>query len=399
MRFIDKEELEALEKVIEGQELFRGLRESAVSQFEREFAGHLGRKYVHAVSSGTSANEAALAGCGIEPGDEVICPPCSFIASSLSVVALGAVPVFADVDPRTLLITAEEIEKKITEQTKVVVVVHLFGQPAEMQAILKLTEQHNLLVIEDCAQAYDAYYNGQKVGTFGNVASFSLQQSKHITSGEGGMIATDDPEEYKRMVLYSNCGMPWYQYGLDCPQPSLVNNIPTRGHFAFGHNYRMSELHAAVASVQLSKIEKFNLQRAKLVRIIENEFKEEPAVNLAYKYHDTKANYWLYPLQLTESSGFSAIEVSKIYEEIKGVKLHVYSEVNYLEKVFQDMQIKRRTSLGFPLPEHVSYIPGSCPKAEAAAEKFIPLNVHHSVEPDSLQDTIGTIRRIVREGK
>ncbi|HID94877.1 MAG TPA: DegT/DnrJ/EryC1/StrS family aminotransferase [Candidatus Latescibacteria bacterium] len=394
IRYVGDEEMAAVQQVVESQQLWRGLAGNFVLRFEGEFGKYVDRKYVYALNSGTSANEAALAGCGIEPGDEVICPPCSFIASSLSVVALGAVPVFADVDPRTLLITAEEIEKKITNRTRAVVVVHLFGQSAEMDSILDVARRHRLFVVEDCAQAYDAYYKGKMVGSLGHVACYSLQQSKHITCGEGGIVVTDDPEIYQRVVLYSNCGMPWYQYGLEAPKPANG----TRGHFAFGHNYRMSELQGAVALAQLAKIGEFNARRQHLVRIIEEELRDVPGIELAHANPETRANYWAYPLRLNkEETGLTAREVSELCQK-EGVAVGYYNEINYLEEVFQEMERRRHTSLGCPLPPYVRYRKGTCPNAEEAGSRLIPLNTHHGVTPEEVRRASKAIRAVI-EGR
>ena len=216
-----EEELTYLREVIESQDAWRWGRSNFVPRFEEAFGKHLGRKYVHAVNSGTSANTTAYASLGLDVGDEIICPAIAPIFVSFPVVAIGCVPVFADIDPRTQIISAEGIEACITPRTRAVVVVHLYGQPALMDEIMAVAKKHNLKVVEDCSQSYDAYYKGRKVGTIGDVACFSMQQSKHITSGEGGMIATDDPELYKRATEFSNSGMPWYLYDLERPEANL----------------------------------------------------------------------------------------------------------------------------------------------------------------------------------
>ena len=226
-----EEELTYLREVIESQDAWRWGRSNFVPRFEEAFGKHLGRKYVHAVNSGTSANTTAYASLGLEVGDEIICPAVAPIFVSFPVVAIGCVPVFADVDPRTQIISAEGIEACITPRTRAIVVVHLYGQPAMMSEIMAVAKKHNLKVVEDCSQSYDAYYKGHKVGTFGDVACFSMQQSKHITSGEGGMVATDDPDLYKRATEFSNSGMPWYLYDLERPEAKPVNGLPTRGPF------------------------------------------------------------------------------------------------------------------------------------------------------------------------
>jgi len=378
MRCFGKEEIAYLTEVIESQELWRGAKGNFVPRFEQAFAAHLGRRYVLAVCSGTCANETALAGLGLQPGDEVICPATAPIFVSLPVVSIGCIPVFAEVDPRTLIISPEGITERISERTKAIVVVHLFGQPAPMDEILAVAHQHNLMVVEDCAQAFDCFYKGKKAGTLGDVACFSLQQSKHITSGEGGIVATADAEIYKRMVLFATAGMPWYQFDLEKPVAHPVAGLRTRGHFAFGHNYRMSELQGAVALAQLEKIETLHAQRRALVDIIEEELRGVEGVELAYVYSGTQPNYWAYPLRVPEH-------------------LSTYCEINYLEVVYQEMERSRRTSIGIPLPDYVHYVPGSCPHAEEAAKHFRPMMVHPAAEPDSIRSAARELAAAVRK--
>ena len=393
--FFGEPGLSLIRQVIESGELWRGTAGKVVGEFEDQFAARTGRKYVHAVSAGTAANEAALAGVGVGPGDEVICTPCSFIASSIGAVGLGAVPVFADVDPKTMIVTAETIEAAITARAKAVVVVHLWGQPAEMGPILEVARRHGLAVVEDCAQAYDAFYRGQPVGTLGEVACYSLQQSKHITSGEGGLIATDLPEVYEKAVLYANCGMPWYRFGREWPSPEPVEGIPTRGHFAFGHNYRMTELQGAAALAQLGKIERFNARRRAIAEAIETELEGASGVSLAHVYPDTQPNYWTYPLWASDGP---AEDVRWRCHEKTGVSLGRYAEVAYLEVVFQQMEAERRTAVGVPLPDYVYYRPGTCPQAEEAALRVIPMHTHHSVDPDEMRSKARAIREALENG-
>ncbi len=387
-RIFGSDELANLEQVVESQEAWRGLSDGSFSsRFEDAFGQHVGRRYVLAVNSGTSANETALAACRVGPGDEVIVPPCSFIASSLAPVALGAVPVFADVDPRNLIITAEAVEAAITPKAKAVVVVHLWGIPAEIGPILEVARKHGLAVVEDCAQAYDAYYHGHMVGTLGDVACYSLQQSKHITSGEGGIVTTDDPGAYARACLYSNCGMPWYRYGVERPQPQEAAGIPTRGHFAFGHNYRISELQAAVALAQLAKIDALNARRAGIVRAIEEEIAGVPELRPAHSYPDTQVNHWAYPAWL---------DPKRTNLTTADVGIGRYNEINYLEAVYQRMQQERRTAVGTPLPEYVRYEPGICPQAEAGARRLAVMMTHPASDPDEVRGEAREIAEKVR---
>jgi len=387
MRYIGKEELEALEKVIESQQLWRGLVGNFVAKFEEAIRKHFSRMYVYAVNSGTSANEAAVAGLGLEPGDEVICPATTPIFPVLSVFAAGCVPVFSEVDPRTLIIDPEEIEKRLSDRTRAIYVVHLWGQPAPMDEIMEVARENDLKVIEDCAEAYDCYYKGKKVGTIGDVAIFSLQQSKHITSGEGGFIITDDAEIYKRAVLYSNCGMAWFRYGLEASEPQFVAGFPTRGHLVFGHNHRMSELQGAVAYVQLQKIDHFNKKRDELVKALKEELEDCPGILLIPVYPQTKPNYWVYPVQIDpEEISLTAYEVYKLCLKEEGVRLNYFNDtVVYLEPAFQKAEEERKTPFGYPLPEYVRYKAGLCPKAEDAAKRTICFGVHHGREIEEIK--------------
>jgi perosamine synthetase len=394
------EELSNLREVLERGELWRGSKGNFVPRFEEAIGKHFNRSYVHAVNSGTSANEAAVAGLGLEPGDEVLCPSAAPIFVSLPVFAAGCIAVFADVNPRTLIISPEGIEACITERTKAIVVVHLFGQPAPMDHILKVANKHNLKVVEDCAQAYDCYYKGRKAGTFGDVACFSLQQSKHITSGEGGFIATDDPEIYKRGAMYSNCGMPWYHFGLDMLKSAPVGGIPTRGHFTFGHDHRMSELQGAVALAQLQKIGTFNEARKGIVGVIEDELKGCPAILLAYRNPDMEPNYWTYPVQINpEETSLTAAEVSRLCRDEQGVGIGTYGEINYLEHIYQEMERKRITPFGLALPEYIHYVLGSCPVIEKIAKYTLLLSTHHSADPEALRKQARALRKTMEKHK
>lgn len=371
-------DIEYLTEVIESQNLWRGLGDdSFCSRFEDAFAKHLGRKYVLGVSSGTNAEEVALFAMGLEPGDEVICPATAPIFVSMPVVTIGCIPVFADTDPNTLIITAEAIEAAVTPKTKAVMVVHLNGVPAEMDAILAVAKKHNLLVLEDCAQAYDAFYHGKKTGTMGDVMCASLQQSKHMTSGEGGIFATDDPEMYKRAVLFHNVGMPWYRYGLEADVAEPVGGIPTRGHFSLGHNYRMNEMQGAVCLAQLDRIGEYNEARAKVVEVYENELANVEGLQLSHVYDDCVPNYWSYPIRLP--AGMSD-----------------YGEINYLEVVFQKMQADRKTLVGVPLPDYVQYTPGmlSC---EKTSQLFSSLGVHPTITTDSAKASADDMKKRLAE--
>ena len=402
-RYVGIEELELLKEVIESQQCWRVGRadgENFADRFEDAFAERTGRKFVHAVCTGSAANQAALVGLGIGPGDEVIVSPCSYIASSLSIVALGAVPVFADVEPHTLHISPEAIEAALTPRAKAVVVVHLWGLPAAIGPIMQVARKHDLMVMEDCAQAHDVYYEGRLAGGFGDAASYSIMQGKHFQTGEGGVVTTDDPEVYKRAVLYCNGGMPWlFRHGLEQPKPEPVNGVPTRGHFAFGSNRRFSELQGAMGLAQLSKLDEFNKRRRMLAGIVEEELRDVRGLRLPAARPGGVANVWVYPLTLDPAhTNLTATEFAELCRQRHGVSPGVYNEVNYLEVVYQEMERQRRTSVGCPLPDYVHYEPGICPAAEEGARRMLPIGVHHGMtDPGELRVLSRAIAETARE--
>ncbi|MBX3464210.1 MAG: DegT/DnrJ/EryC1/StrS family aminotransferase [Planctomycetes bacterium] len=216
-------------------------RGTFVARFERDFAAWLGRGHAIACSSGTMAMHAAIAALGLAPGDEVITTPITDMGAITPILYEGGVPVFADVDRATLNVTAATIRAQLTERTRAIVVTHLFGGPCDLEPILALAAGRGLPVIEDCAQAFGATVRGRKVGTAGTIAAFSLQQGKHITCGEGGIVATDDPSVARRLFLFVNKAWGYGDAAPDHTFPAL--------------NGRLGELAGAVALAQLPKLD------------------------------------------------------------------------------------------------------------------------------------------------
>ncbi|WP_217242256.1 DegT/DnrJ/EryC1/StrS aminotransferase family protein [Streptomyces sp. AC555_RSS877] len=346
--------------------------DAAADRLEDAFARWLGLPYAHAVNSGTSANEAAIAGLGLEPGDEVICPAACPAFVPFAVLAAGCVPVFADVHPETLLLAPDAVEGVVSARTRAVVVVHLWGLPAPVVEITAMARRLGWKVVEDCAQAFGTLIGGRPVGTFGDACCFSLQQSKHITSGEGGVFATTDPDTYTRAVLYSSAGVPHFRFGL--PVPAKRPGSVGRGHIGFGHNHRISEMQAAIALAQLSQLDEFNRRRAELVALIELELarRDDVPIRRLQAFPEASVSYWRYPFIVPAGRGS-------------------FQEIPYLEPAFQRMDRERRTPFGLPLPKHVTYAPGACPQAERGASQIRALSVHHSLTDGELSASIDAI--------
>lgn len=248
---IGKEEIAACTAALRAKVLFRFGRDaenSTVTQFERLFAKKTNVSHVLAVNSGTSALICALIGVGVSQGDEVIVPAYTYIATAAAVLALGAIPVLAEID-ESLTIDPRDIERKITSRTKAIIPVHMRGVTCDMDSIMKVARQHGLKVVEDCAQANGALYRGEPVGSIGDVGAFSLQHFKIITSGEGGAITTKDRTIFGRAAVYHDAAYAFWMEGKAAPDA-----IEEWKAMCFlGENYRQSELHGALALAQLGK--------------------------------------------------------------------------------------------------------------------------------------------------
>jgi dTDP-4-amino-4,6-dideoxygalactose transaminase len=240
---IGQEEISAVTDVLKSGMLASGDR---VAEFERKFADFCGSNHAVATNNGTAALHAALLAAGIHPGDEVIVPAFSFVATASAVAMCGARPVFADVDEKTFTISPQQVAERVTPRTRAVIGVHLFGQPCDIEALQEICESRSLKFIEDAAQAHGALYKGARTGSFGHLACFSFYATKNMITGEGGMVTTSDKAASERLRLLINHGQ---------SEKYL--------HTLLGYNYRMTDIAAALGIVQLKKLEKFNLRRRK----------------------------------------------------------------------------------------------------------------------------------------
>jgi perosamine synthetase len=214
-----------------------------VQEFEKAWATHSKTRFAYSVNSNTSGLIAAVGACGLGPGDEVIVSPYTMTASAIAPLAYGAVPVFADIDPRTFCLDPVSIEERITNRTKAILVVHIFGHPADMNSINALAQRFNLQVIEDCAQGPDTCYHGKMIGGLGDLGIFSLNYHKHIHTGEGGVVTTDNDVLAEKVALIRNHG----EYVVEDKGTKDLANT-------WGQNYRLTELQAAIGIEQLKKL-------------------------------------------------------------------------------------------------------------------------------------------------
>jgi perosamine synthetase len=265
-----------------------------VRRFEKEFATYCGAEYAVAVSNGTVALHLALVALGIKEGDEVLVPDLTFAASINAIIYTGAIPVIVDVDKTTWTISLEDIEKNITSKTRAIMPVHLYGHPCRMDEIMDIAKKHNLLIIEDAAEAIGAKYKNKHVGVFGDASTFSFFGNKTITTGEGGMVFFKDKEAYEKAIVLRDHGMSktkkyWHDY--------------------VGFNYRMTNLQAAIGCAQMERIDEFVNEKRKLAAFYNTLLSETGLFTLPPQEPWALNGYWLYTAILNESSPISRDEL------------------------------------------------------------------------------------------
>ena len=253
---------------------------SYVKQFEDSFSKYCDCKYGVAVCNGTVAIHLALVALGIGKGDEVIIPSFTMIATAFAVCYTGATPVFVDADKDTWNIDVDKIEEKITDKTKAIIPVHIFGNPCEMDRITEIANKHNLFVIEDAAEAHGAEYKGKKTGSFSDISCFSFFANKNITTGEGGMVVMNNEDNYKKAKYYKNVCFP-----VDSPRTYLHDNI--------GFNYRMSNLHAAIGLAQTEKADEYRDMRIRNANLYKKYLLDVPGIIFQKDTKDSLNVHWM----------------------------------------------------------------------------------------------------------
>jgi dTDP-4-amino-4,6-dideoxygalactose transaminase len=362
-RTLGEEEIALLREAVNSGTLTSS-KGTFVKALEQQFAELLGVKYAYACASGSAAVHTAIAAIDPEPGDEIITTSITDMGALTPILYQGAIPRFADVDPDTWNVTAETISRCINERTKAIIVTHLFGNPCEMTEIMEIADAHHIPVIEDTAQAFLALHNGQYVGSIGAIGCFSLQQGKHITTGEGGIVTTNDDALARRMWLYINKA-----WGYGDPKPD---------HYFLALNYRMNELTGAVACAQLPKlqgvVERRQTMANKLTALLAGVF------GIAAPVHDARSThvYWKYCLRVDGSMiADGAVGLAKKLKEDWGI----FSAPRYIQKpAFQCEVIRDQRTFGnsgFPFtlaqPAALNYDPAKFPGTFKGLEHVLVL--------------------------
>jgi len=327
-RTFGAEELENVRRALESGVL-NCTKGTWVRDFEAEFSKRYGVHYTRTVTSGTAAIHAAIAAIDPEPGDEIVTTPITDMGALTPIIYQTAIPVFADVDPLTYNVTAATIAPHITSRTRAIIVTHLFGNPCEMGPILELAKKHSIPVIEDAAQAFFAEYDGKRVGTLGAIGCFSLQQGKHMTTGEGGFVTAMDDTYTRRMTLFIDKA---WGYGDAKPD-----------HYFLALNYRMTELQGAVARAQLEKVEEVVAARIKTAQLMDGLIAGTPGVHAPAVTPKSKHVYWKYCLRIDSSIIKGGVDEFSRQLKTRGI----FSAPRYIQKpAFMCEVIRDRVTFG-----------------------------------------------------
>src|SRR5690242_282593 len=327
--FYDERERAALMEVLESRVWWRtpGTR---TLQFERNFARYHGAKHGVAVTNGTAALEVTIAALGIGPGDEVIVPDFTFIATASAVLFAGALPVMVDVRPDTFCLDPDLAEAAITPRTRAIIAVHMGGHPADLDRLVELCEQRGLALVEDCSHAHGSQWNGRHVGSFGKAGTFSFQASKLMTAGEGGMVITNDDAFERLARSVHDCGrMPgeWFY-----------------SHYINGSNYRLSEWQGAILSAQLTRLDAQTLRRHQNSRLLDNLLSKIPGITAQrLSARCTRNGQYAYIFHV-DSKQFAGVSVERLIQAMiaEGIPNQASYPPVHLLDVFQNGEYRKR---------------------------------------------------------
>ncbi|MGA8100696.1 MAG: DegT/DnrJ/EryC1/StrS family aminotransferase [Candidatus Acidiferrales bacterium] len=354
-----------------------------VKKFEETFAAYCGAQYGLAVTSATAGLQLAMIAAGVGPGDEVITTTISWISTANAAAAQGAQVVFADVDPRTLNLSGDSIAEKITDRTKVILLVHLYGQCCDMDPILELARKRGILVVEDCAHAPGAEYKGRRVGGLGDISVFSFHQQKNmVTLGEGGMVTTNRRDLYERTLSFrSLCCLTYDPKGKYLPIDESKAPMGKRYWYLdfdnVGFNFRMTDAQAAVGLVQLAKLDGFNARRIEIANLYCDRLRGIRGLTTPYVSPNVKHVFHIYCVLIEPE--FRRSKEEFMWELYTAKRIKVWSHY---------MPIHLTTAY-----RQLGHAEGECPVAEALFHRYVSLPIH----PRMTEETITYVTDSVRE--
>jgi perosamine synthetase len=352
-------------------------------RFERAFAKKIGMEYGIAHCNGTATMHSCLGAAGVKPGDEVIVPPLTAVSTAICVLHQGAIPVFADIDPDTFNIDPKSIAERITPLTKAIIPVGLYGLSADMDPIMALAKKHNLIVIEDNAECLLATYKGRPAGSSGHMASFSLQASKHITCGDGGIVTTNDEELATKVRKFGCLGYHTLssKSGGIIPKRERAQPNSIR-HDSLGWNYRMSELQGAVALEQTERVDELVNKRIQIANMFKDAIKGCKWFIPQHTPEGYTNTYWTFVCKLeTDIAKCSWLEFRKKFYEFGGDLVYGAWRLSYQEPVFQNLKFFGGLSYPFNAPiymgKHQDYTKPLCPVAENVQPRLMQFKTNY----------------------
>jgi len=350
--------------------------ETKNGQFEAAFAQYLGTKYGLLVDNGTNAIALALKAGGVEVGDEVIVPAVTFIATATAAIQVGAIPVFADIDPETYQVDLSSVRKLITEKTKAVIPVHYGGYPANMDEMIEISEEHGLLVVEDCAEAHGSEWRGKRVGSIGHLGAFSFQQGKPLTCGEGGFVSTNDEKLAAKCISYANFGR--------------MPGRPVYEHHVVGYNMRMTEIQAALLLSQLRRLSQQTEIRYVNGEYLASELEKIGGVSaLKRDARVTKRGYYFYFIRY-DSSEFKGVSRNRFLQALRAEG--IYAGTAHNDPIYQNpVFVEMKSIYGIP----VDYAGTHCPVAERVYEnEIVAFGKDFLMEREKVDLVLEAIRKI-----
>jgi len=373
-QWIDDKDIEAVTETLKSDYLTTGPK---IQEFEDEFADYVDAKYAVAIANGTAALHAATYAAGIKEGDEVITTPLTFAATANSVLYQDAIPVFADVNPKTYNIDPESIKEKITEKTKAIIPVHYTGQPCEMDEIKEIAAENDLIIIEDGAHAVGATYKKQKIGSIGDMTTFSFHPVKNMTTGEGGMITTDSKKLYDKLMKFRT-------HGITKDESEYINKSDGSWYHEqqeLGYNYRITDIQAALGITQLEKLDKFLDRRREIVNRYNQKFKEIDGLIIPEQLKKTNSAWHIYVLQL-ELDKLTG-DRKEIFEALREKNLGV--NVHYIPVYFH------------PYYQSLGYEKGICPNAEKLYKRIITIPLYPKMTDQQVDEVIKRIKSTINK--
>lgn len=370
-QWIDNNDIDAVTSCLQGDYLTTG---PVVGDFEKTVAEYLGVKYAVAVSNGTAALHMACDAAGITSGDEVLVSPLTFVASANCVLYQGGTPVFVDIDKETLNIDINKIEEKITNRTKAIIPVDFTGQPVDLDAIKEIADNYNLIIIEDGAHALGSEYKGSKVGGISDLTEFSFHPVKPVTTGEGGVVTTNNKEFYERMMLFRT-------HGITRDADKLLNN---HGPWYYeqhmlGYNYRLTDIQSALGISQMNRLDLFIEKRRRIAKVYLESLKSIPEIQLPNEPEYSNSGWHIFVIRL--KLDMLTTDRKEIFEALRAENIGV--NVHYIPVYYQ------------PYYRTLGFENGICPVVEEVYEQLITLPIYPMMDDVDIEDVIKGVNKVI----